>query len=208
MFLSKAWTFGSSLPGAYEEYFSEGAKSFFLIYFQVENSHFGRPKTNFNFSKIFPVKNIRTPTPVMPLLFAMIWLALIHNYSNLHKCDWLQIDTEHPQNGSGKLEFTCVCKWMQNCKINSLHLTWKWGMGTNVLPFKPPLHTQDWPMTIHKIPQCISAFFSSQEQDTTFSPNAGFRLTCRLPHWWWYLFNCASATCRRGMTKRQAAASQ
>ena len=22
---------------------------------------------------------------------------------NLHKCDWLQIDTEHPQNGSGTL---------------------------------------------------------------------------------------------------------
>ena len=29
-----------------------------------------------------------------------------------------------------------------------------------------------------------------------------------LPLWWWYLFNCASATCRRGMTKRQAASSQ
>ena len=29
--------------------------------------------------------------------------------------------------------------------------------------------------------------------------NAGFTLTCRLPHfWWWYLSNCASATCRRG----------
>ena len=28
---------------------------------------------------------------------------LIHNYFNLHKCDWLQIATEHPQNGSGKL---------------------------------------------------------------------------------------------------------
>ena len=32
-----------------------------------------------------------------------IWLALIYNYFNLHQCDWLQIDTEHPQNGSGKL---------------------------------------------------------------------------------------------------------
>ena len=29
-----------------------------------------------------------------------------------------------------------------------------------------------------------------------------------LPLWWWYLYNCASATCRRGMTKRQAASSQ
>ena len=27
----------------------------------------------------------------------------MHNYFNLHKCDWLQIDTEHPQNGPGKL---------------------------------------------------------------------------------------------------------
>ena len=29
-----------------------------------------------------------------------------------------------------------------------------------------------------------------------------------LPLWWWYLFNCASVTCRRGMTKWQAASSQ
>ena len=27
----------------------------------------------------------------------------MHNYFNLHWCDWLQIDTEHTQNGSGKL---------------------------------------------------------------------------------------------------------
>ena len=33
-------------------------------------------------------------------------------------------------------------------------------------------------------------------------------LLAALPLWWWYLFNCASATCRRGMTKRQAASSQ
>ena len=25
------------------------------------------------------------------------------HYFNLHKCDWLQMDNEHPQNGSGKL---------------------------------------------------------------------------------------------------------
>ena len=29
-----------------------------------------------------------------------------------------------------------------------------------------------------------------------------------LPLWWWYLYNCASATYRRRMTKRQAASSQ
>ena len=29
-----------------------------------------------------------------------------------------------------------------------------------------------------------------------------------LPLWWWYLYNCASATCRRGMTKWQAASCQ
>ena len=28
----------------------------------------------------------------------------MHSYFNLHKYDWLQIDNEHPQNGSGKLE--------------------------------------------------------------------------------------------------------
>ena len=28
---------------------------------------------------------------------------MVHKYFNLNKCDWLQIDTEHPQNGSGKL---------------------------------------------------------------------------------------------------------
>ena len=40
---------------------------------------------------------------------------------------------------------------------------------------------------------------------------AGFRLTCRLPHCRFdddIRFNCASVTCRRGMTKRQAASSQ
>ena len=33
----------------------------------------------------------------------MFLFAMIHNYFNLHKCDQLQIDAEHPQNGSGKL---------------------------------------------------------------------------------------------------------
>ena len=27
----------------------------------------------------------------------------LSNFPNLHKCDWPQIDTEHPQNGAGKL---------------------------------------------------------------------------------------------------------
>ena len=35
--------------GPNRKYFSEGAKSFFLIFFfPVENFHFGRPKTNFS----------------------------------------------------------------------------------------------------------------------------------------------------------------
>ena len=32
---------------------------------------------------------------------------------------------------------------------------------------------------------------------------AAFRLICCLPHWCWYLYNCASATCRRGKTKHE-----
>ena len=32
-----------------------------------------------------------------------IWLTMIHNSFNLHKCNCLKFDTEHPQNGSGKL---------------------------------------------------------------------------------------------------------
>ena len=41
-------------------------------------------------------------------------------------------------------------------------------------------------------------------------PNAAFRLACRSPLWWWYLYNCASASAnwRLGITKRQAASCQ
>ena len=42
------------------------------------------------------------------LLYNDMWRPLIHNYFNLHKCNWLQIDTEHPQNGSGKLGLKLV----------------------------------------------------------------------------------------------------
>ena len=87
-------------PGAFkEEYFSQGAKSFFLIFFlkvecffPVGNSHFGRPKTNFSGFKKWKAQNkinkqtkkstymypfwILTPAaplpPVTPLYVAMV----------------------------------------------------------------------------------------------------------------------------------------
>ena len=56
-----------TIPGAYKKYFSEGAKSFFLIFFQgvkcffpVENSHCGKPKTNFNGFEKWKAKKKKT----------------------------------------------------------------------------------------------------------------------------------------------------
>ena len=73
---------GVQYPGAYQTYFSEGAKSFFLIFFPremfffwVENSHFGTPKTNFRrFQKWKAKKAKKKKKKKGPHLFLLLFI--------------------------------------------------------------------------------------------------------------------------------------
>ena len=56
-------------------------------------------------------------------------MPCLHNFPNLQKCDWLQIDTEHPQNGPGKLGLKDACISIclhQICKLYPRGITQIW----------------------------------------------------------------------------------
>ena len=56
-----------------------------------------------------------------------IQLDSMHNYSNLHKCDWLQIDSTHPKNvlGNEWLNMYLLCMFQVKFRGNFFEYLWR-----------------------------------------------------------------------------------